>query len=143
MEERKPCRCGGMNEECAICGGSGYLDSLKVEFHRTEPSPDKIEKEKTELDAYLRPPKIHDEKLDQIRSRPDGTSKPARKKKKEKTAKQQLKQLQKKATKLERKRKVADKKKASANPKKKLADLRILAKGKIDKLNPSSSGTIS
>jgi hypothetical protein len=132
MQKPSPCVCDGMNEECSICGGSGYVNSPKVDIHRTVPSDSQLRKEERELNAYLHPHQEPNEKLNKIRSTPAKAKRPKKSKKnnEKKTLKQKLRSLKKKLRKLDRKQKQETKREQRINPKKLLADARIFAKGK-------------
>ncbi len=60
MEEVKKCGCGGMNDECMYCGGSGNIIQGKIEFIKINPTKKELAKEKEGLKNYLHP---NDEKL--------------------------------------------------------------------------------
>lgn len=50
-----PCRCGGMNEECIFCGGSGVVREKKPLIVKTTVNKSALKKENAELQAYLHP----------------------------------------------------------------------------------------
>ena len=52
MDSQKPCICNGMNEECSVCGGSGFLDLISVDIIKTQYSPAELRKENEELKKY-------------------------------------------------------------------------------------------
>lgn len=68
MNLQKPCKCGGMNEECIFCSGSGYLTKENVEIIRLWVDPLKLKREKKDLETYLHPKQIP--KLNVMKSYP-------------------------------------------------------------------------
>lgn len=57
----RACKCGGMNDECLYCGGTGLVEDRKIEIIKTVVDKSKIKKENSELESYLhsRPEKIY------------------------------------------------------------------------------------
>lgn len=53
MEEIKKCGCGGMNDECMYCGGSGTISQHSIEVIKINPTIKELIKEKEELNKYL------------------------------------------------------------------------------------------
>ena len=55
MNEIKKCGCGGMNDECMYCGGTGSIIQHPVEIVKTNPTKSELLKEKEDLNNYLHP----------------------------------------------------------------------------------------
>ena len=53
--DNKPCKCGGFNEECPNCFGSGIIKSEKVETFQRIPSKEELIRENKEMNEYLHP----------------------------------------------------------------------------------------
>lgn len=53
MDEQTPCRCNGLNDNCHICGGSGYISDEKVVIIKTVVQNSVKEKEQKELESYI------------------------------------------------------------------------------------------
>jgi hypothetical protein len=51
----KRCGCGGMNEECIYCGGSGSVTDKKTIIIKTVADKEKVKKQNEELREYLHP----------------------------------------------------------------------------------------
>lgn len=49
----KPCKCGGMNEECQFCGGKGFVEEKQIEIIKTDIDINRIKKEESDLKSYL------------------------------------------------------------------------------------------
>lgn len=56
MNDRRPCICGGMNEECSFCGGSGFIENEDTYTSGRIPSKEPIEFDKglseKEIEAF-------------------------------------------------------------------------------------------
>lgn len=55
MNKLTPCICNGMNQECSLCGGSGFVNDDDIEIIKAVASPQAEKKQKEELDEYLHP----------------------------------------------------------------------------------------
>lgn len=51
----KPCKCGGSNEECPHCFGSGTIRSERVETFPRTPTKEELIKQEKEMNEYLHP----------------------------------------------------------------------------------------
>lgn len=49
----KPCKCGGMNEDCQFCGGTGLVEEKKIEIIKTVADKSEIKKQNSDLESYL------------------------------------------------------------------------------------------
>ena len=47
------CHCGGFNEECAYCGGSGEIKHKSIEIIKIIPTEKMLADEKRELENYI------------------------------------------------------------------------------------------
>ena len=47
------CKCNGMNEECMICGGSGFINDSKIEIIQCLQNQKELEKQSEELQKYI------------------------------------------------------------------------------------------
>jgi hypothetical protein len=42
MNEKQPCRCGGRNQDCLFCDGSGFLQRTEDKYHHVEGSSKEV-----------------------------------------------------------------------------------------------------
>jgi hypothetical protein len=55
MENQKQCKCNGMNEECIICDGKGYVELKEYEIVKVAINDLDLKREEEELKKYAQP----------------------------------------------------------------------------------------